>query len=121
MKRAKTRGRNVVTPERKMLQEQKAFIKREVDNMELEEKSSIIKPGEEDGKIKSIDYGIVVKVGETVHKFDIGDIVMKCNLERAGGFSWKGKKYALLNAFSVSLAVKPENFEYIKKDGIILN
>ena len=87
----------------------------------VEEKSSIIKPGEEDGKIKSIDYGIVVKVGETVHKFDVGDIVMKCNLERAGGFSWKGKKYALLNAFSVSLAVKPENFEYIKKDGIILN
>ena len=38
MKRAKTRGRNVVTPEQKMLQEQKAFIKREVDNMELEAK-----------------------------------------------------------------------------------
>ena len=37
----------------------------------VEEKSSIIKPGEEDGKIKSIDYGIVVKVGETVHKFDV--------------------------------------------------
>ena len=38
MKRAKTRGRNAVTPEQKMLQEQKAFIKREVDNMELEAK-----------------------------------------------------------------------------------
>ena len=38
MKRAKTRGRNVVTPEQKMLQEQKEFIKREVDNMELEAK-----------------------------------------------------------------------------------
>lgn len=55
------------------------------------------------------DYCVIVAKGDDV-MFNIGDIVLVFDPNRAQVYDYKGKKYILISQFSLPIVVKPENF-----------
>lgn len=91
----------------------KIIIQDEMVLMKIVEKQSKIILSESADSADSIDYCTVVKKGDAVKKYDIGDIVLRFNTPKgAVGYVYRNEKYVLVAQFNITLAVKPDNIDF---------
>jgi len=90
----------------------KIIIQDEMVLMKIVEKNSKIILSDEADSADRIDYCTVVKKGDAVKKYDVGDIVLRFSTPKgAVGYVYK---YVLVAQFNITLAVKPDNMDFEK-------
>jgi hypothetical protein len=102
----------------------KIIIQDEMVLMKIVEKQSKIILSEEADSADRIDYCIVTKTGPAVHKYEVGDIVLRFSTPKgAVGYMYQDGKYVLVHQVNITVAVKPDDIDLNKvvPNKLILN